>query len=461
MRTINIFTQTTIVMNLPKRLFDFPYYQLATYPLDAMMTSRVNGNWTSVSTESFVEKMNLISRGLISLGIKPGDRVAIITHANRYEWDVMDHGIMQIGGIDVPIYPTMTESDCRYIMNHAETRLCFVSNEELYEKICRVKPDVPSLEAVYTFDQIDGAKNWTELFDIAQSVPQEEVKILSAQVKDEDLATIIYTSGTTGLPKGVMLSHRNIASNALDCEERLPLLDKGKSRCLSFLPISHIYERMLHYMYIANGIHMYLGGMETIKEDLAVAQPHMFTGVPRLFEKFYDAIFFSAQTLTTVGYGRISPVGFSTNLIAAIESLFGVISFALLTGICFGKFSRPSAKILFSKNIVVAPYKNANALMFRLVNARKNQFIESEIQVVLALNALKDGERKRIFYRLNLEIEKINFFPLPWTIVHPIDEKSPLNNMQIKEFEEGNPEISIMFKQINRNDKLKNVKAYY
>jgi long-chain acyl-CoA synthetase len=300
MRTINIFTQTTIVMNLPKRLFDFPYYQLATYPLDAMMTSRVNGNWTSVSTESFVEKMNLISRGLISLGIKPGDRVAIITHANRYEWDVMDHGIMQIGGIDVPIYPTMTESDCRYIMNHAETRLCFVSNEELYEKICRVKPDVPSLEAVYTFDQIDGAKNWTELFDIAQSVPQEEVKILSAQVKDEDLATIIYTSGTTGLPKGVMLSHRNIASNALDCEERLPLLDKGKSRCLSFLPISHIYERMLHYMYIANGIHMYLGGMETIKEDLAVAQPHMFTGVPRLFEKFYDGIYAKGMANTGI-----------------------------------------------------------------------------------------------------------------------------------------------------------------
>ncbi|MFZ4613900.1 MAG: ion channel [Bacteroidia bacterium] len=222
----------------------------------------------------------------------------------------------------------------------------------------------------------------------------------------------------------------------------------------SFFESFHIYHYLINQTWrnfiflvllfytVANFIFAILYLLAGI-ENLAGVEGNTF------FEKFYDAIFFSAQTLTTVGYGRISPVGFSTNLIAAIESLFGVISFALLTGICFGKFSRPSAKILFSKNIVVAPYKNANALMFRLVNARKNQFIESEIQVVLALNALKDGERKRVFYRLNLEIEKINFFPLPWTIVHPIDEKSPLNNMQIKEFEVGNPEISIMFKSFD------------
>jgi len=163
-------------------------------------------------------------------------------------------------------------------------------------------------------------------------------------------------------------------------------------------------------------------------------------------EKFYDAIFFSAQTLTTVGYGRISPVGFSTNLIAAIESLFGVISFALLTGICFGKFSRPSAKILFSKNMVVAPYKNANAIMFRLVNARKNQFIESEVQVILAINGLVEGERKRVFHRLNLELDKLNFFPLPWTIVHHINEESPLYKIDLKEFEKNYEEL-----RINRN----------
>ena len=118
----------------------------------------------------------------------------------------------------------------------------------------------------------------------------EQVKAVSEQVGEEQLATIIYTSGTTGLPKGVMLCHRNIASNAINSEERLPILEKGQSHCLSFLPVSHIYERMLHYMYIANGIHMYLSGMDTIKDDLAVSRPHIFTGVPRLFEKFYDGI---------------------------------------------------------------------------------------------------------------------------------------------------------------------------
>lgn len=290
-------------MNQPKRLFDFPHYQLEHYPLEKMMTSKIGGEWKSISTREFVEKLNLVSRGLIALGIEPGDRVALITHANRYEWDVMDHGIMQIGAIDVPIYPTMTEADCEYIMNHAETKLCFVSNEDLFRKISSIQANVPSLKKVYTFDDVVGASHWTELFDLANSVGLEKVNERSEKVQETDMATIIYTSGTTGLPKGVMLSHRNIASNALDCEERLPFLEKGKSKCLSFLPISHIYERMLHYLYIANGIHMYLGGMDTIKDDLMVAQPHMFTGVPRLFEKFYDGIY--AKGMANTGIKRV------------------------------------------------------------------------------------------------------------------------------------------------------------
>jgi long-chain acyl-CoA synthetase len=279
------------MISTPKRLFDFPYFQLDNFPLENMMTSKLAGEWQSISTKEFVEKMNLISRGLLAMGIKPGDRIALITHANRIEWDIMDHGIMQIGAIDVPIYPTMTENDCQYIMNHAETKLCFVSNEELFLKIKSIAGNVPSLAKIYTFEQVANAAHWTEVMNLSTSVDQSEVKKLSDVVKQDDLATIIYTSGTTGLPKGVMLSHRNIASNALDSEERLPILEKGKSRCLSFLPISHIYERMLHYLYMANGVHMYLGGMDTIKDDLMVAKPHMFTGVPRLFEKFYDGIY--------------------------------------------------------------------------------------------------------------------------------------------------------------------------
>jgi long-chain acyl-CoA synthetase len=297
---LQYFYPKAITMKTPKRLFDFVHYQLEQYPLDVMMTSKIGKNWVSISTQEFIDQMNRASLGLISLGIQPGDRVALITHANRHEWDIMDNGIMQIGAVDVPIYPTMTAEDCQYILNHSEARLCFVSNEELFRKISGIKANCPSLEEVYTFDHVEGAKHWTSLFEAGAGTPMSEVEQRSARVKEDDLATIIYTSGTTGLPKGVMLSHRNVASNAINCEERLPLLEKGKSQCLSFLPISHIYERMLHYMYIANGIHMYLSGMETIKDDLAIARPNIFTGVPRLFEKFYDGIYQKGMANTGV-----------------------------------------------------------------------------------------------------------------------------------------------------------------
>lgn len=289
--TFNNFTQNESTMISPKRLFDFVYYQQEQYPLERMITSKSGSEWVSISTHDFIRQMNLASRGLLALGVKPGDRVALITHANRHEWDIMDHAIMQIGAVDVPIYPTMTPDDCEYILNHSEALFCFVSNEELHRKIKSIQAKCPSLREVYTFDTVYDARHWTELFEGGSAISEGEVARLSKEVKEDELATIIYTSGTTGLPKGVMLSHRNIASNAINCEERLPVLEKGISHCLSFLPVSHIYERMLHYMYIANGIHMYLGGMDTIKDDLAVAKPHIFTGVPRLFEKFYDGIY--------------------------------------------------------------------------------------------------------------------------------------------------------------------------
>ena len=296
----NIFTQNQSTMNTPKRLFDFIYYQLEHYPLEPMMTSKIGTEWVSISTQEFVDQMNRVSRGLLALGVKPGDRVALITNSNRHEWDIIDHAIMQIGAVDVPVYPTMTPDDCEYILNHCEAAYCFVSNEELFKKISGIKSKCGALKEIYVFDKVEGAAHWTALFGLGESVAASEVEKLSTAVGENDLATIIYTSGTTGLPKGVMLSHRNVASNAIDCEERLPLLEKGKSRCLSFLPISHIYERMLHYMYIANGIHMYLSGMETIKDDLAVARPNIFTGVPRLFEKFYDGIYLKGMANTGI-----------------------------------------------------------------------------------------------------------------------------------------------------------------
>lgn len=277
-------------MNNPTRLFDFPYYQKEKFPLPLMMKSLGESD-QEYSTDSFIDAMNSISRGLLAIGVQPGDKIALISHNNRCEWNVMDQGILQIGAIDVPIYPTMSPDDIAYILNHAEVKYCFVSNSELFEKVSQIKSKVPTLQTTYTFEKVGGAPHWTEIMEAGSPDHQARVNEIAAGIKPEDLATLIYTSGTTGLPKGVMLSHQNITSNAVASSDRVPDLYAGKSRALSFLPVCHIFERMLHYLYMYNGVSIYFGqSLETIKDDLQVARPHMFSGVPRLFEKFYDGI---------------------------------------------------------------------------------------------------------------------------------------------------------------------------
>ena len=278
-------------MNKPTRLFDFPYYQLENFALDLMMTSKAGGEWVSYSTKEFVNKMNLVSKGLLELGVQPGDKVALISHNNRCEWNVMDHGILQIGAIVVPIYPTMTESDYEYILNHSEAKYCFVSNEDLFNKVSAIEDKAINLKGVYTFEEVKGANNWSDVLKLGDKGSQEKVEELKEQVREEHLATIIYTSGTTGLPKGVMLSHKNIATNSVSSTDRLPDMKPRESRSLSFLPVCHVYERMLHYLYMYNGVTIYFAdSLETIKEDLMMSKPNIFSAVPRLLEKFYDGI---------------------------------------------------------------------------------------------------------------------------------------------------------------------------
>lgn len=278
-------------MNTPKRLFDFPKFQHANFPMQMMMTSKVGGEWVTYSSDEFIEAMNALSRGLIAMGVNPGDKIALISHNNRCEWNICDHAILQIGAIDVPIYPTMTEKDYEYIFNHAEIKHCFVSNDELFEKVMAIKDKVPTLQEVFTYEKVDGARNWKEVIEMGKTGDQSAVDQRAANVREDDLATLIYTSGTTGLPKGVMLSHRNIASNVINSCERLPEVEKGNFRVLSFLPVCHIFERMLHYLYIYQGATIYFAeSLETIKEDLNYCKPKMFTAVPRLLEKFYDGI---------------------------------------------------------------------------------------------------------------------------------------------------------------------------
>jgi len=279
-------------MKQPTRLFDIPHYQLEHIPMKLMMTSKVGGEWKAYSTKEFIEAVDQASRALLELGVKHGDKVALISHNNRCEWNIMDHALLQIGAVDVPIYPTMTEADYEYIFNHSESIYCFVSNDELYDKVSAVLDKCEHMNKVYTFEHYEGKNHWSEVLELgADQTRQAEVEKARDAVNPEDLATIIYTSGTTGLPKGVMLSHKNVVSNVIAATPRIPGLIKGEAKTLSFLPVCHSFERFIQYLYMYNGASIYFAeSIETIKADLNYCQPTIFTAVPRLLEKFFDGI---------------------------------------------------------------------------------------------------------------------------------------------------------------------------
>ncbi|MGZ0017754.1 AMP-dependent synthetase/ligase [Yeosuana sp. AK3] len=272
------------------RLFDIPQYQLEKYNLNKALTSKYNGEWLSISSQDYINQSNAISRGLLRLGVKPNDKIAVISSTNRTEWSVLDIGILQIGAQNVPIYPTIAEEDYEYIINHSESIYCFVSDTEVLDKLNSIKAKT-TLKGVYTFDEIADENYWTDVLKLGEDVSnQKEVDDRKNQVKPTDLATIIYTSGTTGKPKGVMLSHNNIISNVIDSEKRVPF-DKGKSKSLSFLPVCHVFERMILYLYQYCGVEIYFAeSIEKMSDNLKEVKPNVMTAVPRLYEKVYDKI---------------------------------------------------------------------------------------------------------------------------------------------------------------------------
>lgn len=279
-----------------KRLFDIPYYALQKLPKNDMFVTKYQGEWKKTSTQEFINQGNKISRGLLKLGIKPGDKIALITTNSRTEWAVMDLGLSQIGVVSVPVYPSISPEDYDFIFNNAEVKYCFVSDKELLDKVMKIKHNVASLQGVFTFDNINGAANWKEVLDLGEDdSTQIEVEDLSKAINTEELATIIYTSGTTGKPKGVMLTHENIVSNVLGSVPRIPKnksLDYKDTRILSFLPICHIFERMLFYLFQYNGFSIYFAeSIEKMGENVKEVKPHYMSVVPRLVEKVYDKIY--------------------------------------------------------------------------------------------------------------------------------------------------------------------------
>lgn len=267
------------------RLFEIPHYQNANFPQPDAFSYKANGVWNNVSIQEVVEKGNKVSLSLLKLGIKPDDKIALVS-PNRPEWNIVDLGILQVGAVNVPVYPTITEKEYTFIFNDAGIKFAFVADKNLAHKISRIKSEVPSLQEIYTFDPVEGYTPFSKFLEIGAGGDLAEVEKLKEAVKPETLATIIYTSGTTGNPKGVMLSHNNIVSNVKAVIPILPL-DSSK-RVLSFLPLCHIFERVVIYVYLVRGVSVsYAESMETIAENLKEVKPNFFTSVPRLLEKVY------------------------------------------------------------------------------------------------------------------------------------------------------------------------------
>lgn len=294
-------------MNDQSRIFDFLYHQLARFPKTDMLAGKVNGRYEPISTQEVADKVNKLAAALLKMGLSGNDmqvenqdKIAIISK-NRTEWLMLDMACQQAGVILCPIYPTTNINELEYIFNDATIKYVFITGDDILDKVNNIKDRVPSLQRVFSFDQMDGVDHWETLMQDLIQDDYDKAATIKDSIKAEHCATIIYTSGTTGKPKGVMLSHRNLVSNVLNSVKTFPFHENTSARSLSFLPLNHIFERMVSYIYICSGISIYYAeSMETIGENLKEVKPTLFTTVPRLLEKVYERIMSKGKELTGV-----------------------------------------------------------------------------------------------------------------------------------------------------------------
>ncbi|MFN0214528.1 MAG: AMP-dependent synthetase/ligase [Saprospiraceae bacterium] len=281
-----------------KRLFDYLHQQFHNYPLEKAFGQKANGEWRYFSTAQMVSLANRASVGLLQLGLRPGDKVATVVYQTTPEWVALDYAMLQIGVINVPMYPTISAREYEYILNESEAKYCVVGEGDLFDKVLKAKEKSPELKEIFTFYQNPGVRQWTALLS-PENADISEVERIKASIEPDDLATIIYTSGTTGSPKGVMLTHRNIAFN-VEAVGKLAPIASG-DRVLSFLPVSHVYERVAVYLFTAAGASVSFTGSDNLggeSGDFQAIRPHFFTCVPRLLEKVYDRIYNKGLALT-------------------------------------------------------------------------------------------------------------------------------------------------------------------
>ena len=278
------------------KIFELDRRYAELYDKDDMLAGKQNGKWRKYSCSEYIQTSDSIAYGLINLGLTKNDKICIISN-NRPEWSLTDMGINKIGAINTPLYANSTRADYKYIINDSEAKILFIENEEIYKKVKGLDDEIDSLEHIYSFENITNVKSWNEIIELGLIHPKKiEVEEIQNSISENDLFTLIYTSGTTGNPKGVMLTHSNILSQLYAIEN---LLDLGiNDRGISFLPLSHIFERMLEYYYLFKGVSIYYGSIENIGEDLKEIQPTVMPTVPRLLEKVYDKILTKGKSLT-------------------------------------------------------------------------------------------------------------------------------------------------------------------
>jgi long-chain acyl-CoA synthetase len=281
------------------RIFDILPQLVEKYNKPNALAAKENGKWKTYSTQDFIVNVNNLSYGLYNLGLDREDKIAIIAN-NRPEWNFADFAIQQSGGVSVPIYPTISEHDLTFILNDAKIKYVFVSSSDLYKKVKTASANVSTIKEVYTFNQVEGAKHWSELVNDGKENPKtKEIEAIKNSIHPNDLFSILYTSGTTGNPKGVMLSHDNLISNSIASQVLAPFESNWKA--LSFLPLNHVYERMLSTLYFYLGVSVYYAeSIDTIGDNLKEIHPQIFGTVPRLLEKVYDKIVAKGEEQTGI-----------------------------------------------------------------------------------------------------------------------------------------------------------------
>lgn len=286
--------------NHPTRLFDLLVYQYKNHPLEDALCQKNKGKWHKISSKQLIQITNMISLGLLELGLKKGDKIAIVSE-NRPEWNIIDFACQQIGVVTVPMYPNIGPKDYEYILHETDVKIVFVSNSQILQKINKALYDLRNVK-VFTFNGIKGEDSWRRLLELGKKGNKNDLKHIKSGILPDDLLTIIYTSGTTGHPKGVMLSHRNILSNVLAIK-KVSLVEPG-SRALSFLPLNHIYERTIVYLYLYISVGVYYAeSMDSIGENIKEIKPHTFNTVPRLLEKVYEKIIKKGSELSGLKKG--------------------------------------------------------------------------------------------------------------------------------------------------------------